>query len=215
MAAAQKEEKQSLVVQPTPKLLQPELLINTGKSWFWVIRNYTPDFYSAIKDLPALEDPPIFVFGKWARQQRDVAFFSDESKGYAYSTTFIPSTPLAVSPVIQWLLPALNQALGTSFNGVLYNRYKNGTKYVSAHPDEESALDKKLRLVVGIAYGPGVRTFRIRDRKTKKIVYDFVHEPCCLYGMQGEFQSVYTHEIPVQKKVKGERISLTFRHHLE
>ena len=196
-------------------MLTPEVLIDTGRSKFWVIRNFTHDLYPYIKDLPVLEEPPIFTYGQWGRQRRDIAFFSDQSKGYAYSTTFIPSTPLSASSVAQWLLPALNQSLGTDFNGILHNRYKDGTKYVSAHPDEESALDKKRRLVVGLAYGPGVRTFRIRDRQTKKVVLDFVHEPCCLIAMQGDFQGEFTHEIPVQKRVKGERISWTFRHHLE
>jgi len=106
-------------------------------------------------------------------------------------------------------------ALGTSFNGVLYNRYRNGEKYVSAHSDEESAPDKTHRLVAGISYGPGLRKFRIRNKKTKDIVLDFEHESCCLYVMQGDFQVEFTHEIPVQKKVKGERISLTFHRHLE
>jgi hypothetical protein len=66
-----------------------------------------------------------------------------------------------------------------------------------------------------IAYGPGVRKFRIRNKKTKDIVLDFEHESCCLYVMQGDFQVEFTNDIPVQKKVKGERISLTFRHHRE
>lgn len=195
--------------------MTPEVLIRTDRSIFWVARNFTPDLYSLIRDLPALEDPPIFVYGQWRRQQRDIAFFSDESKGYAYSSTMIPSTPLSSSSTLQWLLPAVNQALGTSFNGILYNRYRNGTKYLGAHSDEESALDKKHRLVAGVAYGPGVRTFRIRDKQTKKIVLDFECEPCCLYVMQGGFQEEFTHEIPAQKRVQGERISLTFRHHLE
>ena len=32
--------------------------------------------------------------------------------------------------------------------------------------------------------------------------------------MKGEFQKEFTHEIPVQKKVKNCRYSLTFRKHL-
>jgi len=31
--------------------------------------------------------------------------------------------------------------------------------------------------------------------------------------MGGDFQNVYTHEIPVQKKVKDGRISFSFRKH--
>jgi len=32
--------------------------------------------------------------------------------------------------------------------------------------------------------------------------------------MQGEFQKEFTHEIPIQKKILDERISLTFRKHI-
>ena len=33
--------------------------------------------------------------------------------------------------------------------------------------------------------------------------------------MGGFFQTLYTHEIPIQKKVKGYRYSFTFRKHLK
>jgi len=33
--------------------------------------------------------------------------------------------------------------------------------------------------------------------------------------MVGNFQKEFTHEIPIEKKVKGTRFSFTFRRHLE
>jgi len=32
--------------------------------------------------------------------------------------------------------------------------------------------------------------------------------------MSGNFQKEFTHEIPIEKRVKGERYSFTFRQHL-
>lgn len=36
-----------------------------------------------------------------------------------------------------------------------------------------------------------------------------------LIVMDGDFQSYYTHEIPIEKNIINDRISLTFRHHTE
>lgn len=190
------------------------VLIDTGKSQLISIPNYSPDIYTQVKDVFTYEEPPIMIMGRECRQRRDVSFYSDESKGYAYSGQFMPALPLAKAPILQDLLPKINASLGTKFNAILVNRYRNGEKYLSAHSDDERALDTRNNMVVGIAYG-GVRNFRIRDKKTKAIVLDHDHQPCELLIMQGDFQKEFTHEIPVQKKVTTERISLTFRHHTE
>ena len=36
---------------------------------------------------------------------------------------------------------------------------------------------------------------------------------CSILHMGGDFQKLYTHEIPIQKKNKEPRISFTFRKH--
>lgn len=197
-------------------MLTPQILIDTGKSKLWIIENYTQDLYEHLTQLQLLEEPPVMIMGRECRQRRNVGFFSDESVGYEYSHQMIPSQPLSSAPILKWLLPEVNKSLGTKFNGILVNRYINGEKYLSAHSDEESGLDKTGRkMVVGLAYGPGVRTFRIRDKATKKIVLDHQHQPKSLLVMEGEFQRDFSHEIAIQKKVKGERISITFRHHIK
>lgn len=194
----------------------PQVLIETGRSMFWIIPNYTEDIYPELSQLPLEFEPPIVVRGRQVNQRRDIGFFSDESIGYKYSGQMIKSMPLATAPILQRLLPLLNASLSTNFNGILVNKYSSGEKYLSAHSDDESGLDKTGRkMVVGIAYGPGVRTFRIRNKQTKEIVLDFRHDSCTLIVMEGDFQKEFTHEIPVQKKVKEERISITFRHHTE
>ena len=194
----------------------PEVLIDNGSSKFWVIQNYTPDIYDYLKDLPLEFEPAIMIMGRQCNQRRDIGFFSDESVGYKYSGQVMKSQPLAAAPILEKLLPMLNASLSTSFNGILVNKYSNGEKYLSAHSDDERGLDKNGRnMVVGLAYGPGIRTFRIRDKQTKEIVLDYQHNPGTLIVMEGSFQKDFTHEIPIQKKVKGERISITFRHHTE
>ena len=198
--------------------MEPKVLIDTGTSKFWIIENYGPDLFPYLKNVPLFEEPPIMMMGKMCKQRRNVGFFSDESKGYKYSGQFMPSFPLVDAPILQQLLPKLNKSLGTTFNGVLVNSYINGEKYLSYHSDEERNLDKSGRkMVVGLAYG-AVRTFRIRKKENGKageIVLDFQHRPRTLIVMEGDFQQEFTHEIPIQKKIKEERISITFRHHTE
>jgi alkylated DNA repair dioxygenase AlkB len=108
------------------------------------------------------------------------------------------------------LLATVNNTLGTNFNGILVNEYKDGTDYIGDHSDDETGLTQAG--VVSISYGEE-RIFRIRDKKTKKIVHD---EPTTQYGilqMSCNFQKLYTHGIPTQKKIKTPRISFTFRTH--
>jgi len=109
------------------------------------------------------EEPEIIIMGKKCYQRRNVGFFSNESTGYKYSGQISKSIPLNKSPILEWILPQINLALNTNFNGILVNSYKNGEKYIGAHSDDENGLDNNcLKTVVSIAYGT-TRLFRIRD----------------------------------------------------
>ena len=96
---------------------------------------------------------------------------------------------------------------------MLVNHYVSGEDYISAHSDDEKGLANG-GFVASVSWG-AERTFRIRDKKTKAVVYELPTTPGTLIAMGGSFQREFTHEIPVQKKVQGERWSLTFRRHLE
>ena len=166
--------------------------------------------------LPLLQlKPPVVVYGRTCRQQRNVGFFSDDSVGYYYSRQLSTSIPL-VRP-LRVLLAVINRVYHTSFNGILVNQYTSGTDYLSAHSDDEKHLSSAQ--VVGISLG-ATRLFRIRDKRvprgkaTRPIVADVNLVGGTLYRMCGpQFQSEFTHEIPVQKKVGGSRLSFTFRQH--
>ena len=118
------------------------------------------------------------------------------------------SKPLTQS--ICELLDIINNEFGTQFNGILVNKYMDGNDYISAHSDDESGLD--LIGIISISYG-SERIFRIRKKDTKHIVYDELTTHCSILHMGGNFQKLFTHEIPIEKKVKGVRYSLTFRKH--
>lgn len=154
------------------------------------------------------EYPCIKVYGKVCHQRRCVGFFSNESKGYYYSNQLSVAKPMSESMLK--LMTQVNNIFETNYNGILVNKYKSGEDYISAHSDDERNLDDNG--VIAISYG-ATRKFRIRDKKTKKIVKDINLTSYSIVQMGGEFQQEFTHEIPIEKKVKEERISFTFRRH--
>ena len=154
-------------------------------------------------------NPPIFVFGKKAYQRRSVGFFSNTSVGYYYSNQIAKSIHL--TPNLEKLLDIMNTKFNADFNGILINKYNDGNDYISAHSDDEKNLD--IVGVVAISFG-AIRTFRIRDKTTKKIITDIKTNPFEIIHMGGNFQKEFIHEIPIEKKVKDCRYSFTFRKHL-
>lgn len=192
-------------------VLSVHTLIDTGRSKLWVVPGYSPDLLPQLSMLPLEFEPPITMMGRSCNQRRNIGFYSDTSAGYKYSGQISRSIPH--TELTKWLLDGVNSSLGTKFNGILINQYADGTKYIGAHSDDESALDKTgLSRVAGISFG-STRTFRIRNRSTKQIVLDYQWQSGTLLVMEGDFQKEFTHEIPVQKTVLGQRISVTFRHH--
>lgn len=156
------------------------------------------------------EYPPIKIFGKICHQRRCVGFFSNESVGYKYSGQLSASKPMM--PSLLSMLTLVNSIFDTKYNGILVNKYKTGEDYISAHSDDEVNLDESG--VVAISWG-ATRKFRIRNKITKKIVGDYPLTGGSMLQMGGDFQKEFTHEIPIEKKIKNERISFTFRKHLE
>tara|TARA_A100001015_G_scaffold239982_2_gene273527 strand:+ start:807 stop:1259 length:453 start_codon:yes stop_codon:yes gene_type:complete len=146
--------------------------------------------------------------GKVCHQRRCVGFFSDQSIGYYYSNNLAKSKKM--TPSLIKLLDTINHIYNSEYNGILINKYKSGEDYISAHSDDEKNLDKSG--VVAISFG-AKRKFRIRDKNTKKIVNDFYLNSGEMLQMGGNFQKEFTHEIPIEKKIKTERISFTFRKH--
>lgn len=154
--------------------------------------------------------PEIKIYGKVAHQNRSVSFFSDTSVGYRYSGQLARSKPLTGS--LRDFLAAINESFRAEFNGILINKYEDGSESIGKHSDDEGALDPCAG-VVSVSVG-AVRTFRIRCKITDAIVANVPTEPGKIIQMWGDFQKEFTHEIPVEKRVKGVRYSFTFRKHL-
>ena len=152
--------------------------------------------------------PTIKIFGKIVYQNRNVAFFSNESIGYKYSNKLMESQPLTTNLID--LLDTINVMFNTHFNGILVNQYINGLDYIGPHSDDESSIGNNG--VISISTGTN-RKFRIRNKKTKKIEKDIIMTNRMILHMFGNFQKEFTHESPIEKKITASRLSFTFRHH--
>ena len=192
-----------------------ETLIKTEKSFLnqydlpehfnKIIENITQEIEDDL-----LVNPPIFVYGKKCYQHRASAFYSNESIGYKYSGQLAKSKELKGN--LKLLMDYVNKKFDSKFNGILVNKYLKGTDYIGRHSDDETGLSKIG--VIGISFG-AVRKFRIRDKETKKIVKDIPTLSNKIIHMGGDFQKEFTHEIPIERKVKDIRWSFTFRRHLK
>jgi alkylated DNA repair dioxygenase AlkB len=191
-------------------------IIKTDKSYLnfisyadnYIIREIIDKCIEEVKDCLDIK-PPIKFMGKIVYQQRDVGFFSNETEGYYYSGKLTSSKPL--KPNLLELLLFVNTLFGSSFNGILVNRYNDGTNYISEHSDNENTLDDIG--VVAISYG-AIRKFRIRNKITKEKVIDIPTTSYSLMQMGGNFQNEFLHGIPIEKKIMDVRYSLTFRKHI-
>ena len=165
---------------------------------------------AAINDIDTklIVRPKIIIYGKEAHQNRNIGFFSNTSIGYFYSGQLAKSIPL--TPNLTLLLDDINYMFKSNFNGILVNKYIDGNNNIGAHSDDEKNLDPIG--VVALSYG-AIRKFRIRDKITRKIIIDIPTESNEIIHMGGDFQKEFTHEIPIEKKVKDTRYSFTFRKH--
>lgn len=162
-----------------------------------------------LRDLHPRRHHRITVFDRVCFPKRNTQFYSDVVAHYSFSKSKADSVPL--TPILKTLLDKINRMFEDSFNGILANEYTSGTDNIGAHSDDEKELGTSgvVMIVVG-----ATRKFRIRSKSTKKIVKDVDLPDGTLAWMQGDFQKEFTHEIPVEKKRNGRRLSLTFRRHI-
>uniref|UniRef100_A0A6C0AC61 Fe2OG dioxygenase domain-containing protein n=1 Tax=viral metagenome TaxID=1070528 RepID=A0A6C0AC61_9ZZZZ len=167
---------------------------------------------SSVKETTPLLNikPEIVVYGKKRNQNRDIGFFSNTSIGYKYSGQLAKSIKLTKSTKL--LLEYINYKFNANFNGILINKYNDGKESIGKHSDDESCLGNVG--VMAISFG-AVRKFRIKDKFTGSKQLDLDTKNYSIIHMGGNFQKEFTHEIPIESKVKTARWSLTFRHHTE
>lgn len=182
------DEESWIIIDTIPK----DLTYNFDDLW-----NLHPQEYGKIKFMGEVISVPRY------QQQYGKSYWFSGMKHDA-----LPM-PELFEPFVAWV-----NTLGLGkFDGLLANFYENGKNYISRHSDDESNLVKGSA-IIAISLGES-RKFRIRCKKTDKIIQDINLFDRSYIVMGGKMQKNYTHEIVKINGKKGEntgkRISLTFR----
>lgn len=152
------------------------------------------------------EKNQIKLFGKQYDVPRLEAYFADKGMDYSYS-----GKKLKINPWDKRLIAIKNRVenlINHEFNACLANYYRDGNDSNGLHSDNEKELGVNP-VIASLSFG-STRKFRLKHNQTKEVMnFELTHGS--LLVMAGECQHFWKHEIPKQKKIKEERINLTFR----
>ncbi|PWZ02878.1 hypothetical protein BCV70DRAFT_229290 [Testicularia cyperi] len=172
-----------------------------------------------LDQLPEWYRPKLKVYGREITQSREIAAYAT-APGLSLQYSGHPVEMHApFPPLLNHIASMLStdECLGSDvrFNHCMLNRYDDGSIYIGRHSDN---IENQVIVTVSLGanrswimerkYSRKQRQEGTDEPKTKK---RWTLENGSLLVMQGATQRHYTHEIPKELKVKGPRISITFR----
>lgn len=117
-------------------------------------------------------------------------------------------TPNRIPEFINPLKDLVEDYLQTSFNFILFSKYRDENDSITYHSDDERFLGKSPT-IASLTLGNS-RPFVLKNKKTKQIEsFDLSHGD--LFVMKNNCQSDYFHAVPKQKQPCLPRYSMTFR----
>lgn len=149
----------------------------------------------------------IRLFGRELDSPRLSRWIGDPGTAYRYSgVRFEPAPwPRALMAVRK----AVGAAAGEDFNSVLANLYRDGQDTMGWHSDDEPELGAQP-IIASLSLG-ATRKFVLKARAAGGSKLELPLEHGSLLVMRGDTQKNYRHALPRSKRVRGERINLTFR----
>lgn len=147
------------------------------------------------------------MFGKTHDLPRLSAWYGDDDRPYTYSGITLQPKPW--NDLLIKLRDALLPVCKRRFNSVLLNWYRTGSDHISWHTDAEPELGQHP-LIASVNFG-ATRRFLLRrcDDHRDKLEIPLHHGSVLV--MAGALQHHWQHSVPKQKKVKDNRVNLTFR----
>ena len=152
--------------------------------------------------------PEIVIYGRKVKSPRLSAWYGDAGAIYRYSGTV--NQPMPWIDSLLTLRRRLELLIGSSFNSVLLNLYRDGNDAMGWHADDEAELGKEPT-IASVSLG-GRRRFLMKHRRKKMcptIKLDLDHGS--LLVMAGATQRNWKHSISRTRKFVEPRINLTFR----
>lgn len=153
--------------------------------------------------------PEIVIYGRKMKSPRLSAWCGDAGAIYRYSGTVNHPVPWIES--LYALRERLETFIGSPFNSVLLNLYRDGNDAMGWHADDEAELGNDPT-IASVSLG-GRRRFLMKPRKGKAgstVKVDLDHGS--LLVMAGATQRNWKHSISRTRKPVEPRINLTFRH---
>ncbi|MGA2398138.1 MAG: alpha-ketoglutarate-dependent dioxygenase AlkB [Steroidobacteraceae bacterium] len=151
----------------------------------------------------------VILWGRRYPQPRLTAWYGDRDARYVYSG--IELDPLPWTPRLLAIKASVERATGNRFNSVLMNYYRNERDSMGMHSDDEPELGA-APIIASLSFGDA-RTliFRHRfDRSRKPLRIELGDRSLLL--MQGATQRNWKHGIAKERRPRGARVNLTFRH---
>ena len=172
-------------------------LIPAEKSEFFLLR--------LSKNIQWKNDESV-IFGKHYITRRKTAWYGDRPFNYTYSK--IKRTALPWTNELLEIKNIVENNESTEFNSCLLNFYHDGDDGMGWHSDNEKELIKN-GVIASISLG-AERKFSFRHKKTKEKI-DMMLRNGSLLVMKEQIQTHWMHQLPRSKKIKEQRINLTFR----
>jgi alkylated DNA repair dioxygenase AlkB len=148
----------------------------------------------------------ISLFGKKVAVPRLEAFYAEMGKSYGYSGQTLHSNEFP--DFLLEIKTKIEQLLGTQYNALLVNLYRDGNDSNGWHADNEKSLGVNpsiASLSLGVA-----RRFELRHNRTnQKLKLELT--PGSLLHMHGSLQHHWKHQLPKVRNITEPRINLTFR----
>jgi len=170
------------------------------------LQNEANQLFDLLLENLAWQQEKIFLYGRWVKVPRLMCWYGDKNAEYRYSG--VSHQPivwteelLAVKQKIQDFYPCV-------FNSVMANLYRNGADSMGCHADDEKELGANP-IIASLSLGEQ-RLLKFRHQQSKQVL-DVILNHGDLLLMAGEIQHYWRHELPKTKKLKAERINLTFR----
>jgi len=196
------------MVEPMLQIQNSEDLLADQIEFFpnWIDESTAWHLFDLLKLKLTWKQGQLQMYGKKVNTPRLECFLSDPNVHYTYSGQLLAryDWPDFLSPIHQ----KLKKLYSKPFNACLANYYRNGHDKVGWHADDEANLGKHP-LIASLSFGAS-RTFQIKHN-TKSNQQQWLLTHGSLLIMKNNFQTDWKHQIPLEKKVLGSRINLTFR----
>lgn len=174
----------------------------------WLPPAVADQFLAALREEIPWRQNHVTIAGKRIAEPRLSSWHGDEDAVYTYAREVHKPAPW--TPHLLLLREALERDLGTRFNSVLANRYRDGRDAMGMHADDERELGPEPRIAsvslgMARAFVLAPKKGRAGERQKLRLTNG------SLLVMGGPLQRDWKHGIPREAHVFEERLNLTFR----